>query len=74
MWDDLRREFCGMDPYNTGHVTSEEFQEVLSELCVHLSDFELQMLTKKFDTNKNGRLENEKKMTPYFSKMFFYTP
>ena len=44
-----------MDPYNTGYVTSEEFHDVLTELCVHLSDYELQMLTKKFDLHDNGR-------------------
>ena len=55
MWEDLRREFCGMDPFNTGFVSSEEFNEVLTELCVHLSDYELQLLTKKFDLQSNGR-------------------
>ena len=55
MWDDLRREFCAMDPYGTGFVTTEEFHDVLTELCVHLSDYELNMLVKKFDLGGNGR-------------------
>ena len=48
MWDDLRKEFVAMDPYGTGCVSREEFRDVLTELCVHLSAFELDMLTKKF--------------------------
>ena len=48
MWEELRKEFVAMDPYNTGCVTSEEFKDVLQELCVHLSDYELNMVTHKF--------------------------
>ena len=51
MWEDLRREFMEMDPYKTGAVSAEEFRNVLSELCVHLNNFELNMLTRKFMTS-----------------------
>ena len=40
-----------MDPYKTGAVSAEEFRNVLSELCVHLNNFELNMLTRKFMTS-----------------------
>lgn len=55
MWDDLHREFTGIDPYNTGCVSTEEYREVLQELCVYLSDYELDMLTNKFMTADNDR-------------------
>ena len=56
MWEELRQEFLGMDPYKTGFVNADEFREVLCELCVHLSEYELDMLTKKFDIKNDFRL------------------
>ena len=55
MWNDLRREFIDLDPYGTGFVSGEEFRDVVQELCVNLSNYELQQLCKKFDTRKDGR-------------------
>ena len=55
MWEDLHREFVAMDLYSTGFVSAEEFRDVLSELCVNLSNYELQMLTHKFDIKQDGR-------------------
>jgi len=43
-----------MDPYQTGCVSAGEFRDVLQELCVHLSDYELDMLTRKFSL-QDGR-------------------
>ncbi|KAL8601492.1 hypothetical protein ACOMHN_000434 [Nucella lapillus] len=51
LWDDLRKEFQGMDPYNTGCVSREEFRDVLIELCVNLSDVEIHSVTAKFGTS-----------------------
>jgi len=48
MWDELRKEFIGMDVEGTGCVSAEQFRTVLTELCVHLSDFEQDLLAKKF--------------------------
>lgn len=55
MWEDLRKEFVNMDPYGTGFVSQEEFRDVLKELCVHLSEYELDTLTRKFEIRKDGR-------------------
>lgn len=55
MWDDLRREFVAMDPYGTGCVMVDEFREVLSELCVHLNEYELDLLCKRFQIKGDGR-------------------
>ena len=54
-WEDLRREFVALDPYGTGHVARDEFRELLQELCVHLSDYELNLLEDKFDLTRDGR-------------------
>ncbi len=56
MIDDLRREFLGLDPYRSGCVDREEFQEILTELCVQLSPPELESLATKFQV-PDGRLE-----------------
>lgn len=55
MWEELRKEFVGMDPYGTGYVTREEFKDVLTELCVHLSEFETRSLSDKFEIRQDGR-------------------
>lgn len=55
MWEDLRKEFVEMDPYGTGYISREEFKDVLTELCVHLSEFEINKLSDKFDMKKDGR-------------------
>jgi Ca2+-binding EF-hand superfamily protein len=55
MWEDLRKEFVEMDPYGTGFVSREEFKDVLTELCVHLSEFEINKLSDKFDIKRDAR-------------------
>ena len=55
MWEELRKEFVNMDPYDTKYVSKEEFKDVLTELCVHLSDYEINLLCGKFDMSKDGR-------------------
>jgi len=56
MWEELRKEFVAMDPYGTGFVNRDEFRDLLTELCVHLSDYEVNMLCEKFEVKKDGRL------------------
>lgn len=65
MWEDLRKEFVGMDPYGTGFVSQEEYRDVLKELCVHLSEFELDTLTRKFDIKKDGRVSYIEFLKPF---------
>lgn len=57
-----------MDPYNTGFVSREEYQEVLRELCVQLSDYELEALTNKFDLKKDGRVCYAEFLRPFAQK------
>ncbi|KAK3772027.1 hypothetical protein RRG08_008265 [Elysia crispata] len=65
LWDDLRREFVNMDPYNTGFVTKEEFREVLTELCVNLSNLELEQLISKFEVREDGRVSYIEFLKPF---------
>ncbi|XP_052263112.1 EF-hand calcium-binding domain-containing protein 6-like isoform X2 [Dreissena polymorpha] len=65
MWDDLRKEFVGMDPYGTGFVSQEEFREVCRELCVHLSEYELDQLIRKFDIKADGRVSYIEFLKPF---------
>lgn len=44
-----------LDPYGTGFIGKDEFREVMTELCVHLSDYELELLCQKFDLRDDGR-------------------
>lgn len=53
---DLQMEFEEMDPYRTGFVSPEEFKEVLLTLCFRLNEYECDVLARKFDVNRDGRL------------------
>ncbi|KAJ8318169.1 hypothetical protein KUTeg_003260 [Tegillarca granosa] len=65
MWEDLRKEFVGMDPYGTGFVSKEEFRDVLTELCVHLSDVEINLLCQKFELRNDGRISYIEFLKPF---------
>ncbi|KAH9502531.1 hypothetical protein Btru_068907 [Bulinus truncatus] len=65
LWDDLRLEFMNMDPYNTGYVTKEEFREVLTELCVNLSNLELEQIISKFQVKQDGRISYIEFLRPF---------
>lgn len=65
MWEALRRDFVEMDPYRTGFVTREEFADVLRELCVHLTDKEVEIIANKFDTNTDGRVSYLEFLRPF---------
>ena len=52
--EDIGQEFTNMDNYATGCVSLEEFRALLSEMCIHLSEYELQILAKKFSVS-DGR-------------------
>jgi len=64
-WEDLRRDFIEMDPYKTGFVSSQEFSDVLHELCIHLTDHEIEMISIKFETNKDGRVSYVEFLRPF---------
>ncbi|XP_070545330.1 EF-hand calcium-binding domain-containing protein 6-like [Ptychodera flava] len=65
MWDDLRREFLELDQYGTGFVSRTEYRDILQELCVQLSDYELEMLCRKFDTKNDGRINYIEFLRPF---------
>ncbi|XP_066517698.1 EF-hand calcium-binding domain-containing protein 6 isoform X2 [Hoplias malabaricus] len=52
---ELWAEFSSMDELGTGFVSHEEFKEVLTSLCVHLSQYECEVLANKFDMNHDNR-------------------
>nr|XP_033799338.1 EF-hand calcium-binding domain-containing protein 6-like [Geotrypetes seraphini] len=64
-WDDLKREFEELDPYHTGFVSKEEFKDILTELCVHLNEYECEMLTKKFAVNEDGCVSYVEFLQPF---------
>lgn len=68
MWEDLRKEFHAMDPYKTGFVNKDEFREVLSELCVNLSEYELDLVCVKFNINSDDRISYLEFLKPYAAK------
>ncbi|KAM9528262.1 EF-hand calcium-binding domain-containing protein 6 isoform 6-T6 [Salvelinus alpinus] len=63
--DELREEFEELDPYRTGFVSQKEFQEVLKGLCAHLDDYEWEMLARKFDINRDGRVSFVEFLRPF---------
>lgn len=68
MWEELRKEFVSMDPYGTGYVGRDEFKDVLTELCVHLSEFETTQLCDKFEIRKDGRVSYIEFLKPFALK------
>lgn len=56
LWEELRKEFEDLDPYHTSFVSKEEFKDLLTELCIHLNEYEREMLAKKFESNGDGRV------------------
>lgn len=65
MWEDLRRDFIDMDPYKTGMVSRSEFSDVLHELCVHLTDREIEIISDKFDLRDDGRVSYTEFLRPF---------
>ncbi|KAF6033899.1 hypothetical protein EB796_007791 [Bugula neritina] len=46
-WEDLRRCFVALDPHKTGCVSDREFYDVVNEVCVHLSLYDLEQAMKR---------------------------
>ncbi|KAG8453698.1 hypothetical protein GDO86_000361 [Hymenochirus boettgeri] len=65
LWDDLQKEFVDLDPYHTGFVSKEEFKDILTELCTHLNEYECEMLSKKFESNGDGRVSYVEFLKPF---------
>ncbi|XP_038256136.1 EF-hand calcium-binding domain-containing protein 6-like isoform X2 [Dermochelys coriacea] len=65
LWDDLKKEFEELDPYHTGFVSKEEFKDILTELCVHLNEYECEMLGQKFESNGDGRVSYLEFLKPF---------
>ncbi|CAF1342560.1 unnamed protein product [Rotaria magnacalcarata] len=55
-WDQLRKEFAQLDPYKTGFVQSDEFDEILTELCSSVNQDDLDMLKYRFETKHDSRM------------------
>ncbi|KAE8629793.1 hypothetical protein XENTR_v10000593 [Xenopus tropicalis] len=68
LWDDLQREFVDLDPYRTGFVSKEEFKDILTELCIHLNEYERERLAKKFESNTDGRVSYTEFLKPFITR------
>ncbi|UJR11717.1 hypothetical protein I4U23_015898 [Adineta vaga] len=55
-WDRLRREFAELDPYRTGYVQPEEFDDVLTELCQAINQEDLYLIKSKLQTQHDPRM------------------
>ncbi|CAF4816073.1 unnamed protein product [Rotaria sp. Silwood1] len=55
-WDQLRREFTQLDPYRTGYIQSEEFDDILTELCPQVNQEDLDIIKFKFQTKHDSRM------------------
>ncbi|VDQ05953.1 unnamed protein product [Trichobilharzia regenti] len=65
MFDRLYKEFIEMDPKGTGFITHNQLVEVLTELCLQVSDRELDDLIDKFDIHKNGKISYLALLQPF---------
>ncbi|KAK9980760.1 hypothetical protein ABG768_000349 [Culter alburnus] len=65
---ELWTEFSEMDFSGTGFVSSDEFKEILMNLCVHLSQYECDLLARKFDINNDGSVSYTEFLRPFLSQ------
>jgi hypothetical protein len=54
-WDQLRREFAELDPYRTGYVQPEEFDDILTELCPAVNQQDLNLIKSRLQTRNDSR-------------------
>jgi hypothetical protein len=54
-WNELRREFTELDPFRTGYVQSDEFDDILSEHCPSVNQEDLDVLKYRFQTENDSR-------------------
>ncbi|XP_051746043.1 EF-hand calcium-binding domain-containing protein 6 [Ctenopharyngodon idella] len=66
---ELWTEFSEMDFSGTGFVSSDEFKEILMSLCVHLSQYECDLLARKFDINNDGSVSYTEFLRPFLSQV-----
>ncbi|TRY84935.1 hypothetical protein DNTS_004026 [Danionella cerebrum] len=65
---ELWTEFSEMDFSGTGFVSIDEFKEILLSLCVNLSEYECDVLAKKFDVNHDGSVSYLEFLRPSLSQ------
>ncbi|XP_051558211.1 EF-hand calcium-binding domain-containing protein 6 [Myxocyprinus asiaticus] len=65
---DLWTEFSEIDFSGTGFVSSDEFKDILMSLCVNLSQYECDLLARKFDINQDGRVSYKEFLRPFLSQ------
>ncbi|XP_016102920.1 EF-hand calcium-binding domain-containing protein 6-like [Sinocyclocheilus grahami] len=65
---ELWTEFSEIDFSGTGFVSSDEFKDILMSLCVHLSQYECDLLAKKFDINHDGSVSYTEFLKPFLSQ------
>ena len=54
-WNELKDEFLHFDPYQTGFIQTEEFDEILTDLCPAVNDEDLLNLREKFQNKNDSR-------------------
>ncbi|XP_067298882.1 EF-hand calcium-binding domain-containing protein 6 [Pseudorasbora parva] len=65
---ELWTEFSEMDFSGTGFVSNDEFKEILMNLCVNLSQYECDLLARKFDINHDGSVSYTEFLRPFLSQ------
>ncbi|TNN11001.1 EF-hand calcium-binding domain-containing protein 6 [Schistosoma japonicum] len=68
MFDRLYNEFLEMDPKGTGYITPRQLTSVLRELCLQVSNREIDDLIKKFDIHKDGKISYLALLQPFIRK------
>ena len=56
-WNELRREFGQLDPHRTGFIQSDEFDDILVELCPSVNQDDLDLLKSKFQDQFQNRFK-----------------
>ncbi|CAH8542331.1 unnamed protein product [Schistosoma turkestanicum] len=65
MFDRLYNEFIEMDPEGTGFITAKQLKDILIELCLQVSEREINDFIEKFDIHKNGKISYLALLQPF---------
>eukprot|EP00794_Sanderia_malayensis_P016835 gene16835-18533_t len=71
-WEEIHKYFHEIDPQRTGFATNDQFRSVFQKLCIQLTDYECDVLSKKFDILKDGRISWIEFLKPFSSRRQIY--
>ncbi|XP_028399843.1 EF-hand calcium-binding domain-containing protein 6-like [Dendronephthya gigantea] len=64
-WERLQAEFKSLDPGGSGCIGREDFKDIIQILCLEITDYEADLIAKKFENKKDGRVSYISFLEPF---------